>query len=481
MAMAKISAEKEKLDIKSFLTMMDVASAIRKQKEEIDKQLNIDETKADLRKRILETSKVTGESLTEDEVNLAIESYFSGLYSFKEPERNLGYALAGLYVNRDEISNKYVKPAVAVALLGALSWSTVKLVMTIRSGLLEDKVEKSVKSEYNKKMKLQNKLNILNKSQDKEILENANISKDILKGTDKFFMEYCSDGTPEDDVTRQNYKNVEQQLSIASGELDKAGSYIEKGEGIIKLNDGLIATRKGLELLINEIKNNNPPKQLMTQAESHYQNGIASIEKKNLSQAKEYYNNLNGVKTDAKEFAVLPSEADRLYNAIKSIALENAAIEQADNLYRESKLSAENVNVKQLRQAVGNLGSLDNLLEQEYKITIVSREGVKSGIDRYYKGELSGYYLIVEARDSKGNAIQKQIKNVEDGKTYNVTMWGEKVSKAVYERVKQDKMDDGIVNDNIFGTKQRGYMNDSISMKGENGKPLQKAGQITSW
>jgi hypothetical protein len=461
--------------------MMDVASALRKQKEEVNKQLNINETKADLKKRILETSKVTGESLTEDEVNLAIESYFSGLYSFKEPERNLSYALAGLYVNRNEISNRYVKPAAAIAVIATFGWTIGDIANSARLNLLEKKVEKSVKIKYNEKIKLQNHLNILNKSQDAEIIENANTSKDILKGTDKFFVEYCSDGTPEDDINKQNYKNARQQLSIVSSELDKAKGYIATGEGIIKLNDGLISTRKGLELLINEIKNNNPPKQLINQAETDYQNGIASIEKKNLSQAKEYYNNLNGVKTDVKEFAVLPSEADRLYNAIKSIAMENAAIEQADSLYKETKLSIENVNVKQLKQAVNSLGSLDNLLEQEYTTTVVSREGVKSGIDRYYEGRLSGYYLVVEARNSKGNVIQRQIRNEEDGKTYNVEMWGEKVPQAIYERIKQDKMDNGIINDNVFGTKQRGYMNESVKLKGETGKPLEKTGQITSW
>jgi hypothetical protein len=477
----KSAKSNEKIDIRSFLTMMDVASELRKQKEEVNKQLNIDETKADLRQRILETSKVTGENLNDAEAMIAIESYFSGLYSFKEPKKNFSHSLANLYVDREMITDNYVKPAAFIAGVAILIYATAGITNLLVKQSREKKIEDAVEQGYKKKLKLQGRLNALKSSHDSEVIETAKASGEILKGTDEFFKEYCSNGTSDDDINQQNYKTAQKQLQIADADLNKANEYLNKGEGIIKFGNDLVSTRKSLELLISEIKNSNPPKQLMTQAESDYQNGIASVDKKNLSQAKEYYNHLNGIKTDAQEFAVLPSQAEKLYNTIKAVAVENAAIEQADNLYKEAKASAENVNVKQLKQAVDNLGTLDNLLEQDYTMTVVSKEGVKSGIDRYYTDgsgkRLSGYYLIIEAKDSKGNALQKQIKNEENGQAYNVTMWGERVPQEIYERIKQDKMNDGIVNDNVFGKKQRGYVTESITIKGLD----KRLGQITSW
>ena len=76
------------------MRIMNVASAARKQQDEVKKQLNIGETRADLTRRLKETAKVTGEQLSEDQINAAIDSYFSGLYSFNEPKRSFAYALA---------------------------------------------------------------------------------------------------------------------------------------------------------------------------------------------------------------------------------------------------------------------------------------------------------------------------------------------------------------------------------------------------
>ena len=128
---------------------------------------------------------------------------------------------------------------------------------------------------------------------------------------------------------------------------------------------------------------------------------------------------------------------------------------------------------------------MDAVLRQAYTVSIVNKEGVKSGIDRYYTDEHgkrnSGWYLIVEATDKDGRVQPQKIKNVENSQTSVVELWGERVPQAIYERVKADKMADGIVDDKLFSVKEKGYINDKIVMKGPNGQPLTRAGQITSW
>ena len=90
-------------------------------------------------------------------------------------------------------------------------------------------------------------------------------------------------------------------------------------------------------------------------------------------------------------------------------------------------------------------------------IAVVAEPGVKSGIDRYYYDQqgqrISGYYLIVEARDSKGTLIPYRITDAETGKAVTVSRWGERVSQDVYEQVKRDKLEDGILDKRVFARK----------------------------
>ena len=45
-----------------------------------------------------------------------------------------------------------------------------------------------------------------------------------------------------------------------------------------------------------------------------------------------------------------------------------------------------------------------------------------------------------------------------DGQTRNVKQWGLRVKDSVFEQIKRDKEDDGIISRNVFGIKRRGYL-----------------------
>lgn len=68
------------------------------------------------------------------------------------------------------------------------------------------------------------------------------------------------------------------------------------------------------------------------------------------------------------------------------------------------------------------------------------------------------YYLIVEAISPSGQRLKIPSTSEEDGSVHIVSQWGLRIDPEVFERVKQDKMVDGIVNDNHVGKKQRGYL-----------------------
>lgn len=113
------TAPPQELTLEETLRIMDVATTLRKEQAVVEQQLNIEQTKAMLRERLLAAAKVSGESLTEEQVDIAIEHYYDKLHVFEEPEWSLELALAHLYVMRNTI----IKWTIAIgATAGVLAW-----------------------------------------------------------------------------------------------------------------------------------------------------------------------------------------------------------------------------------------------------------------------------------------------------------------------------------------------------------------------
>jgi hypothetical protein len=71
---------------------------------------------------------------------------------------------------------------------------------------------------------------------------------------------------------------------------------------------------------------------------------------------------------------------------------------------------------------------------------------------------VSNYYVIVEAVTPQGKRLTVPITSEENGRVYNVQQWGLRVDESLYDKIRQDKLDDGIIQNNRFGLKQRGYL-----------------------
>ena len=66
------------------------------------------------------------------------------------------------------------------------------------------------------------------------------------------------------------------------------------------------------------------------------------------------------------------------------------------------------------------------------------------------------YYLIVEPIAPDGRVLSLPITSEEDGEKATVSRWGVRVSKEVFDQVRQDKNDNGIIDNSRVGEKRRG-------------------------
>ena len=100
---------------------------------------------------------------------------------------------------------------------------------------------------------------------------------------------------------------------------------------------------------------------------------------------------------------------------------------------------------------------------------------IVGGVWRFHT-ELDGvrnYYLRVQAIAPDGTRVPVVIRNEENGNTSEVTEWAERVPKEVYDRVGADKQDNGLIDDDDFGFKRRGFVTAE--------RNYEDLGQITEW
>lgn len=174
--------------------------------------------------------------------------------------------------------------------------------------------------------------------------------------------------------------------------------------------------------------------------------------------------------------AGLPDELKSLHNEVVQMAKSDNARQTADRYLAAGQSALASENTDRAKATVTELQSLRTSLQQEYTIRIVNRQGVKSGVWRIPDINTSArnYYLIVEAIDASGHTLSTNILNEETGKSSTVDIWGLRVDKSVFERVASDKRDDGIIENDRMGYKERGYLMPKYEMK-------TSGGAITTW
>ena len=317
-------AQADALSLPEMLRIMDVATALRLDRELVEEQLNFDELKARLRARMIEAAKVTGEEVTPEEVDTAIERYYQQAYTFQEPPWSLQLVLAHLYVRRHAIARGAGLLLVAMALCWWLFLST-----------------------------------------------NAPLS-----------------------ARGRAHRQVE---SLAAGVARRAA-------------------------------------------------------------------------------------------AIRAVAQDPEVPAELARLTAEADTYRSQVDPKKLRALDARLADLETRLGEEYTVSVVfdlRDPKKKSGIDRLTVvggQEVTGYYLIVQARRADGTILKRRVHDNESGQDRDVSTWGEQVPKAVYERLAIDKKLDGILNETTFAVKKRGQAGEEVVMPGPDGQqPLRRLGQITEW
>lgn len=164
----------------------------------------------------------------------------------------------------------------------------------------------------------------------------------------------------------------------------------------------------------------------------------------------------------------LPGEMDSLVGTITAESRVPEAVTEADGLRDRGKTAASAGDRSGAVAAISALQTLLDKLRLDYTIQIVNRNGEKSGFWTFpdINAEATNFYLVVEALDTTtGKPLTLAIKNEENGKTEDVSVWGLRVPEETYRAVEADKRDDGIIENDVVGQKHAGYLDPDYAMK----------------
>ena len=173
---------------------------------------------------------------------------------------------------------------------------------------------------------------------------------------------------------------------------------------------------------------------------------------------------------------LIPHRMKKLVADIRSEASDKLVATRAEEIAKSGLNAASSGDLAAARTSEKRLKETLEQLRAAYEIQIVNREGEVSGLWRIPKSNPDTYnfYLVVEAIGDDGEHVTQMIKNEETGKRERVKTWAVRVDRPVLVSVKEDKDDDGIIQNNIVGRKLRGELEPhwTIAVQG---------GAITRW
>ena len=155
-----------------------------------------------------------------------------------------------------------------------------------------------------------------------------------------------------------------------------------------------------------------------------------------------------------------PADIANVYSRIVANAEDETAVARARELNAAAQAALAAEDYDEAQDTRDRMRALLEQISQTYDVRIVSGPDELSGVWRVpdINESARNYYLIVEAVAPSGATLAVPILSEEDSTTRTVSKWGVRVSEETFEAVAADKRDDGIIQDNIIGSKAVGRL-----------------------
>jgi hypothetical protein len=403
--------ESPRIELNEVMLAMDVVDTLRHQRTVVERELKSEEYDQALIEKVRNIYAGQGLEVSDQIIAEGVAALREDRFTYKPPRRGFQRMMARLYVSR----NRWAKRA-AVLLVALVA--VYLLYQLVYVAPLERNQKRAA---HELKLKIGDQQDLISVAR-----ERINRLKNSLSKIDQ---------------------TVPREAAVAFKRLaGEAATQIGAAEENIRAFDKLevtanLGSRNGAERGDTMSSRLEKRAELISALGSHLDNAEAAVASLGLLQ-------------------VLPGQLTDLRDSVLAEAREPGVSKQAEDLHREAMAALMQGDVKAAQMGYQALRQLYHLILQEYELRIVSRPGTPSGVWRYPKNRpgVRNYYIIVEAVAPDGSLLTLPIASEEDSQVHNVKQWGLRVDAAVFEQIGNDKGDDGIIAQNRFGVKKRGYL-----------------------
>ena len=417
----------KKIELSEVMLAMDVVDTLRHQQSLVERELHSEDREAELFEKLRKIYADQGLEVSDEVIAEGVKALREERFTYQPPPDGMQTILARLYVNR----GRWAKGLGIFFLLLAAVWTGYRYLYVMPAERGRTRLVLELKNQASSQQETINTL--------KEQISTATgeLEKTMLSVPPSF----QSAARQQADKARQSLVSAARGLGAA----EKLGSVTPSEPEIL----GARATNVQQRLA--------EQKGIIDRAQGDLQTAQAAIQ------------SIRSLETAFKDLGSIRAEA------LKT-AREPAAVDKVEALYNNALAAMQAGDLDTARTARQALQYTRDMLAQEYTLQIVSRPGTQSGVWRYPVDSRTArnYYLIVEAVTPSGQRLKLPITSEEDGKVRAVSEWGLRVDPQVYEKVRQDKMDDGMVNNKTVGSKKRGYLTPDYTV-------ATTGGAITEW
>jgi hypothetical protein len=409
------------------------------------------------------------------------ESYGDAQQGFRRPQASVGYVVAALYTIRRRIAVWIGIPFLVLMTVGTATWGISEYTRREELALLRSRCRSKIETAQKEARSAGNDADTIERavrSAQPPLLNESRI-RDLLqafRGYQDTARAFFSAHEPYNGLDPRRLRALRLDADGIGDTVSAMKNLLEQLQDQFGKSQELRSSRDQLDGLFKEAQALNTVRTQTTPTEIHAL-GVRASELGDTDALANARRELSEFVARARELAELPNTLNARIAQIRAVALDEEDRKRAERLYRDGRDAAAASHIPALKESVAQLRDMAATLEQEYTIVITG------GKWRYRRNNPSvkSYYVIVEAIDPAGRRLPRIIRNEEDGSSSSVTQWGERVPFEVYERVRRDKQDNGVIEQNEFGRKERGRMEERVTLRLENGEPLPRAGKITRW
>jgi len=479
------------IPLDEVMLAMDVVDTLRHQRALVEAELGEEQRRDKLIARIKSIYESQGMEVSEEVIAEGVRALEEDRFTYEAPERGFQVRLAEVYVER----GKWTKRALVVVLVALVLWLAFAIPAHMHRRSLVEGFERQVADLQEQTQELSRQASRLQERIEAagrklasagtsvpaapEILAGARRS---LGAANKDLQKLTTDLEPGPDP--QTYPDEQSRLDgwLAGHRKLLVGvqADISSATGQLSSLDHLHSLRAELNRVFARLRGLEVAPAVMSDLTRQQAAANSALEAGKIEEAKRDLRRLTGQVDDIvrahHQRAAREAELSRLQRRLEDMEPDRDSKVEAEGLLAAVRTAIQGNDDNAATRELAELTLLVTELDRSYELRIVSGGNKRSGVWRKKNDDprVRNYYIIVEAIDRNGHRLVLPVRNEETGRTSKVTSFGIRVAESVYEKVKNDKLDNGIIDNRVFGRKKRG------TRRVEYFFPVQ-GGRITSW